>query len=83
MTGQEDREEEALALIEDGVVANQNSFAVRYTLAATLARTGQYSLALEELDIVVHMEPENQAAQRLNAWVKEQLGKGRPGEESP
>jgi len=64
---------EARAVIEEGVVQNQASFLIRYQLAATIARMGDYSGALEELDIALHMRPENEAARRLEALIKQHL----------
>ena len=58
-----------------GVERNPGSYPLRYNLAMAYAQTDQFLNALEEIDTVLNLRPDDENAKRLRTWITQKMGR--------
>ena len=65
------RPAESVRILRTGVRYNETSFELRYALAVALIRSGEISLAREQVDTLLHLRPQDPNALNLDRWLEE------------
>lgn len=71
--------ENAVITLTEAVQNIQNSYPLRAELTKALIATGDYVLAQEQIDMALHMNPEDPEGLAMQEWLSKELAKRKPG----